>query len=189
MRVPVSALLLVLAVTTVAAQEPADDQSAIATVAAFDNALLAAMHHRSAPLESAIDSAFNVPVMAATIVGPHWSSMTAEQHDSVATAMRSYLLARFASEFDSYDGEQFQIEPAVQTRGPDKLVRTRITGSAGEATQLYYRLRSYQGRWRIIDVFYDGVSQLTTQRADLAAVAGDVPALLAQIRRSTPTVP
>lgn len=169
----------------VRAEQQSADQAAIATVTKFDAALLASMHHDTAPLKTVIDSAFNVQVMAASIVGPNWSTMTGEQRDSVTAALRRYLIARFANEFDSFDGEQFQIEPAVQTRGPDKLVRTTVTGNSGDPTQLYYRMRSYQGLWRIIDVYYDGVSQLSTQRADLAAVADDVPALIAQIERAT----
>ena len=187
MRVFILALIVIAAAApaTLAAQPAAEDQAAISEIKDFNAALLASMHHDTAPLKKAINSAFNVRVMAVSIVGQHWKTMTEEQRDSVEAALQRYLFARFANEFDSFDGEQFQIEPAVQTRGPDKLVRTSVSSRTGDATKLYYRMRSYQGRWRIIDVYYDGVSQLTTQRADLAAVADDVPALIAQIERST----
>jgi phospholipid transport system substrate-binding protein len=33
---------------------------------------------------------------------------------------------------------------------------------------LLYRMRQTAGGWKIIDVYYDGVSQLTTRRADFA---------------------
>ena len=190
MRAFILALTLIAAAAPAAlsAQPPSDDQAAIAAITDFNTALLASMHHDTAPLKRAIESAFNVRVMAASIVGQHWKDMTDEQRDSVEAALQRYLTARFANEFDSYDGEQFQIEPAVQTRGPDKLVRTSVTSRTGDATKLYYRMRNYQGRWRIIDVYYDGVSQLTTQRADLAAVADNVPALIAQIERSTSAI-
>jgi phospholipid transport system substrate-binding protein len=187
MRAMLLALMFFLAAVSTAAgaQQAPDDQAAIAVVTNFDAALLASMHKDVGPLNTAIDAAFNVPVMAASIVGPNWSGMTAEQHTSIAAALRGYLVARFANEFDSYDGEQFRVEPAVQTRGPDKLVRTTVTSNSDDPVQLFYRLRNYQGRWRVIDVYYDGVSQLTTQRADLAAVASDVAALIAQIKRAT----
>ncbi len=170
------------------AQPPPQDQAAIAVIKDFNAALLASMHHDTTPLKKAIDSSFNVRIMAASIVGQNWKTMTEKQQQSVEAALQRYLVARFANEFDSYDGEDFQIEPAVQTRGPDKLVRTSVTSRSGDATKLYYRMRNYQQRWRIIDVYYDGVSQLATQRADLAAVVDDVPALIAQIERSTSTI-
>jgi phospholipid transport system substrate-binding protein len=185
--IPALVLAAAAATASIAPATP-EDQSAIATVASFDDALLASMHQDAAPLRTTIASAFNVPVMAATIVGQSWKDMTDEEHRSVAAALQRYLLARFASEFDAYHGEQFRIEPEVQTRGQDKLVRTRVAGQSGEATQLYYRLRYYQGSWRIIDVYYDGISQLATQRADLAAVAADPPALIAQIERVTAAI-
>jgi len=183
-----SLLIAALAVSAIAAQPPTADDAASAVIGRFDIALLASMHHDGAPLKAALDALFNVPVMAASIVGPNWNGMAQEQRVAVAAALRGYLLARFAHEFDDYGGEQFHIEPLVQTRGPDKLVRTTVTSRTGDATQLYYRLRSYHGSWRIIDVYYDGISQLSTQRADLAAVAGDVPALIAQIQRATSAI-
>jgi phospholipid transport system substrate-binding protein len=166
----------------------AEDQSAIATITAFDATLTAAMHQDRAPLKSAIGSMFDVPTMAASIVGASWAGMSQQQQAAVSAALERYLFARFAHEFDSFDGEAFQINPQVQTRGQDKLVRTQVGARGSEATMLYYRLRNRQGRWRIIDVYYDGVSQLATQRADLAAVAADYPALLAQIQRATPAL-
>jgi len=50
------------------------------------------------------------------------------------------------------------------------LVKSRIV-QAGEApAALNYRLREYAGGWKIIDIYYEGVSQLATQRADFAGV-------------------
>lgn len=157
-----------------------------ATALRFNSVLIASMHHDTARLPQAVADEFNASVMAAFIVGPAWSTMSSADQGSVAAALRRYLAARFADAFDADDGERLVVDPNVQSRGADVLVRTDIAHSDGAHTHLDYRMRAYDGQWRIIDVFLDGVSQLTTQRADLAAIApGGAPALVARLDAAT----
>jgi len=130
------------------------------------------MHHQVAGLGAAVAADFNVEIMAGFIVGPPWAAMSTTDHNAVSAALSQYLVARFAGAFDSFSGEHFQVDGVPQVRGPDKLVRTQVIALNGPPSRLDYRLRAYDGRWRIIDVYLNGVSQLTTQRADLAAIAG-----------------
>ncbi len=70
----------------------------------------------------------------------------------------------------------------VLTRGPDKVVKTEMTG--GERVTLSYRMRMSGGSWKIIDVFFNGsISQLTTQRSDFSATvaSGGAKALVAKL--------
>ena len=76
--------------------------------------------------------------------------------------------ATYAHNFDGYNGEKFTIDK-VDTRGPDKLVRTRLTG-AGAPTELTYRMRQSGGAWKVIDVYYNStVSSLLGQRSEFAS--------------------
>ena len=159
---------------------------AIATVSRFDDALLASMHHDTSHLADSVDAAFNLNVMASFIVGPSWAQISTDGQGAVTASLRRYLVARFANEFDSFNGERFQTDTTVQTRGLDKLVQTQIIHTDGTASHLNYRMRAYHDQWRIIDVYLDGVSQLTTERADLAAVVqGGAPALVAHLDAAT----
>ena len=144
------------------------------------------MHHSGGSLAGAVADDFNAPVMAAFIDGPQWNAMSSSDQTAIAAALRRYLTARFADAFDAYNGERFQIDANVQTRGDDKLVRTDITQSDGTHTHLDYRMRAYDSHWRIIDVYLNGVSQLTTQRADLVNVVASGPsALVARLDAAT----
>ncbi|HMA11567.1 MAG TPA: ABC transporter substrate-binding protein [Steroidobacteraceae bacterium] len=160
------------------------DDPAIATVESFQDALLASMHREPAKLADSIHSQFNVSVMSAYIAGPAWNSASSSERTLVGAAFTRYLVARFAHEFDSYDGEQFQIDAPVQSRGPDKMIQTRVTPRNSAPIHLDYRLRAYDGQWRIIDVYYDGVSQLATQRADVATLAPQPAALAAHFNEA-----
>lgn len=178
-----AALMQTFVVSVALAQTP---DPAIETVAAFDDALLASMHHDATRLGGAVAADFNVEVMASFIVGPAWATMAAAERDAVTGALQQYLVARFADQFDSFNGERFEVDPAAQSRGLDKLVRTQVVASGGSPTHIDYRLRAYDGRWRIIDIYLNGVSQLTTEHADLAADAErGASALLARLNAAT----
>lgn len=183
MRAVIASMVVALGMGLQARADMPEDP-AISTVKSFQEALLASMHREPAKLADSIHSQFNVGVMSAFIAGPAWSSASPAERTQVGTALTRYLVARFAHEFDSYDGEQFQIDSAVQSRGPDKMIQTVVTPRNSAPIHLDYRLRAYDGQWRIIDVYYDGVSQLATQRADVATLAPQPAALAAHFNEA-----
>ena len=174
-RAAVAAFTLLASAVSPAAAAPAD--AAGARVEGLCNGLLDAMKqtksgglparaHRMQPL---VDDTFNLGVMAQFAVGPAWAKMTPAEHATVEAALGRYTAARIAQEFDAYTGQRCVVDPAVQTRGPDKLVKSQIVEKT-ETSPVNYRLREYGGAWKVIDIYYNGVSQLATQRADFAQV-------------------
>ena len=98
--------------------------------------------------------------------------------------MRRLTVAQYASNFSSYGGESFTIDPKIEVRGADKLVRTTLGSPKGDPVSIGYRLRESGGRWRIVDVYYkNAISQLATRRSDFAAVVarGGAKALIAHL--------
>ncbi len=167
---------------------------AAATVAALDNGLLAIMHAgaaagqagRAREIAPVIDRAFDLPLMARLSVGPAWNGFTPHDQQALIAAFRTMSVAQYAKNFDGWSGERFTIQPQVETRGTDRLVRTMLTSPGGTSEVLDYRLRQDGGTWRIIDVYYrNAISQLATRRSDFAAVVakGGAPALIAHLDR------
>jgi phospholipid transport system substrate-binding protein len=187
-----AAAMIALAAGSAAPALAASADPAAAQVDAFDAALLDAMKaaktlgvqgrfHRLAP---AVAQAFDVPTMIRFAVGPSWSTIAPAQQQSLTTAFERLTIASYARNFDGYSGERFETEPNVMTRGPDKVVQTKIIPSSGAPVTIAYRMRQSGGTWKIIDVFYNGsISQLTTRRADFTAslVSGGAPALIAHL--------
>jgi phospholipid transport system substrate-binding protein len=172
------------------AETPAATDAAVAQTATFNDALLASMKSkvdREKNLGAAIDKAFNLPVMTQFVVGPTWSKLTPTDKTAVQAALRTYMVVRFASEFDAYNNEKFSVDPAPKVRGVDALVKTTIQAPNETPDKVDYRMRKSGDAWKVIDVYYNGVSDLTTQRADLAATAasGGGAALIAKIEAAT----
>lgn len=124
---------------------------------------------RYSKLIPAIDRTFDLPTMTRFAVGSAWAGYSAADQASLIKAFTRLTAANFAHNFSSFDGEQFKINPDVQTRGPDKLVRSQIISKSGTTNDLNYRMRQAGGGWKVIDVYFGSVSQLTAQRSDFAS--------------------
>ena len=175
LRVIVPAVALVLAAPLAAqANDPAR-----APVQTLDDGLLAIMKGgktlgtagRAARIGPVVDQTFDVALITRLSVGPDWLKVAPADQTALVAAMRRLTVAQYAANFDSYGGESFKIDPAVETRGTDKVVRTTLAAPKGDPVAIGYRLRQSGGSWRIVDVYYkNAISQLATRRADFATI-------------------
>ena len=175
LRVIVPAVALVLAAPLAAqANDPAR-----APVQTLDDGLLAIMKGgkalgtagRAARIGPVVDQTFDVALITRLSVGPDWLKVAPADQTALVAAMRRLTVAQYAANFDSYGGESFKIDPAVETRGSDKVVRTTLAAPKGDPVSIGYRLRQSGGSWRIVDVYYkNAISQLATRRADFATI-------------------
>ena len=202
MRVSLKSATLAAAVLTLGCgllsypARAAESDPAASQIEAFDNALLSTMKEgpslgmkgRFRKLQPAVERAFNLPAMAQYTVGPAWAKFSDAEKAAVIAAFTRYSVANYASNFSSYSGDVFTIEPKVDERGPDKLVHTRLTPAHHAPVDIVYRMRQSGGSWKIIDIFYQGsISQLTTRRSDFAATvaSGGATALVAHLNALT----
>ena len=186
-----AAALLGAAVPVAAVAQTADP--AAAQIEAFDNSLVSVMKQakslgvqgRYRELEPAMERTFDLPTMARFAVGPKWAAESAADQAGLTKAFSRLAVSFFAKNFDDYSGQSFKIDPKVDTRGPDKLVRTHIVSPHDKTEDLTYRMRqASDGRWKVIDVYYkSSISQLATWRSDFAATmnSGGAPALIQKI--------
>lgn len=158
----------------------------------LDSALLTSMkagksldvkgrYRRLAPV---ISRAFDLPAMTAFAVGPAWGEFTKAQQRAAIQAFTRLTVASYAANFASYAGETFEVDPNVQVRGPEKVVQTRLIRPGGPVVGLVYRVHRQGGAWKIVDIDFGGISQLSVRRADFAtAIAqGGAPALIAHVQ-------
>jgi phospholipid transport system substrate-binding protein len=177
MRSALTAIVaLAVATAPFAAGAQASDPAA-QQIEAFDAALLNVMkqakslgpERRYQALEPAVERTFDLPTMTRFAVGPTWSSLTSAEQAALVQAFRRMTAATYAHNFNSYSGERFTLEK-VETRGPDKLIHTRLVSSGGAPVTLVYRVRQSGGTWKAIDVYYNGaISSLTGQRSEYAS--------------------
>lgn len=171
------AAAIALAPASVRAQA---DDAAARQVEAFDSNLLEIMKQakgldaarRAQRFEPVIARTFDLAAMTRFAVGPSWSTLAAGDQETLVKAFSRMTVATYAHNFDGYSGERFVVD-TVDTRGPDKLVHTRVLSTGAAPVSLAYRMRQSAGSWKVIDVYYNGaISSLTGQRAEFAATLG-----------------
>jgi phospholipid transport system substrate-binding protein len=122
-------------------------------------------------LQPAIEAAFNLPLMIRLAVGPQWNTLTPPQQDRLLDSFRRFTVATYASRFDGFQGEHFEVTGEAPSPTGGTLVDTRLVSPKDDPVELNYLLRQGDAGWQIIDVFLSGtISQLATWRAEFTSV-------------------
>ena len=177
MRPGLTAIAFCIAAGVACAGHAAQSDPAAARIETFDRALIEVMKQgpelgakgRMRRLEPVVEETFDLPLMTRFAVGPAWSTMSDSDRQALIHAFARLTEASYAHNFDRYEGERFDVNPQVQTRGPDKIVSSQLIPQGRAPVQLTYRMRLSEGSWKIVDVYYGAISQLTTRRSDFAA--------------------
>ena len=168
-----------------AAQNTAD---VTAPVQQFYQALLVIMKagrmtpftQRFATLAPVLEKAFDLPAILRAAVGLGWSSFQQAQQQDVLTAFRRYTVATWVSNFDSYNGQQLSVLPALRRAGSAEVVQTKIAKPAGGTSVIDYVMRQAAGSWKVTDVLLDGtISQVAVLRSDFSSLLSRGPLALA----------
>jgi phospholipid transport system substrate-binding protein len=123
-------------------------------------------------LAPAVRQAFDLPLMTRLTVGLQWANLSPAEQQQLVTAFSEFSIANYASQFDDYSGERFEVDPkADPAPGNDQVVHTKLLQPKDKPVQLDYLMRQVQGGWRVIDVFLSGtISQLAARRSEFSAI-------------------
>ena len=126
---------------------------------------------RAAAIGPVVDRVYDVPLMTRLTIGASWNTIAPADQTALVAAFRRMIIGQYATNFDSFSGEKFTIDPKVESRGTDSLVRTTLIVPRDQPVAIAYRLRASGGSWKIVDVFYrNSISQLATRRSDFSRV-------------------
>ena len=189
-------LVLAACVATPVAAADAPPADVTAPIRAFYAALLDVMKRaktlgirgRYDTLAPVVSAAFDLPAMTRISVGPRWTSIPKEQQASLIDAFSRMTIATYASRFDGYSGERFEVDPEVESRGAGSVVHTRIVQSKGEPVALNYLMRRSGSAWKAVDVYLTGtISEIATRRSEFNGIldAGGPQALIGSLRQQT----
>lgn len=173
-------LVLPLAIAAAPRANAADGGAeAVALIERFYTQLLAEMKQakrltfdqRYNILAPAIGQTFDLPLMTRIAVGPGWAQLPADQQQRIAAAFARYTVSNYASRFDDYGGERFDVSPTATANVNGVIVSSKLIKTNGEAVTLNYLMRQEGTGWKVIDVYLSGtVSELATRRSEFVAV-------------------
>ena len=139
-------------------------------------------------LAPVLSTIYDIPTMARTAVGSSWATLDPAHQTAIVDAFTRMMVANYASQFDGFSGERFEILETVDRSPTDKLVKTRIVQSNGKPVEIDYLMRGAGGDWKIVDVYLDGrISELASRRAEFGSIlkSGGAEALISSLRRQS----
>ncbi len=168
-----------LALTVAPLRGLAADDPAVARIRSFYDALLESMKSakntpakaRYRKLEAPVRATFDLAAMTRIAVGPAWTSFAAEDQAALVEQFSRFTIATYASRFDGWSGEKFEVDDAAEARGANQVVKSRLVKSSGEPVVLDYLMHPVADGWKVIDVYLSGaISELATRRSDFGAL-------------------
>jgi len=121
-------------------------------------------------LEPIVLRMFDVPYMARLSIGLTWARLATDQKRRVAQAYGRYLTALYATRFDGYSGERFEVLGEQQIKHAT-MIKTRIVKSNGEPVSINFVMHDNDIAWQARDVYLDSaISELATRRSEFAQV-------------------
>lgn len=179
-RLPLCALLA--GVMSLVSPMPAlaQDGEAVAVVEGLHAALLDIMKNadslgyagRRDRIAPVVEKSFDLKFISRFVLGSERSSLNDRQQKKFRDVFTRWTIANYAARFNGYAGERFETLSSDESRQGREIVRTVLVmkdDPAGNVT-LDYLLRLSVGKWRIINVIANGVSDLSLKRADYGAV-------------------
>lgn len=158
----------------------AENAEAVATVDNLHAALLDIMQNaeslgfsgRRERIAPVIHASLDLPFITRFAVGRYWKVLDAGQRDAIVEVFSRWTVAHYAARFNGYSGERFEFVSAEPSKRNRELVRTvlEVSDDQAENVTLDYLLHRKEGKWRIINVIANGVSDLSLKRADYGAV-------------------
>ena len=118
-----------------------------------------------------VEKTHDLDNIARLVVGRHWKGLDAGQKSTFVETFRNLSISTYAGRFKDHGGEQFTIlSEQPLKRGNRTLVTSHFVKSDGEKMTFNYILHRIHGKWKIISVSVNGVSDLALKRAEYGGI-------------------
>lgn len=174
------AMLVLPACLWAQAPPPSEDASATEVVGALEAALIDSMRsgpgmgleQRRQKLAPVIERTLDFSRMARFIFGANWRQIGHADQERFIQTFTDLSITTYASRFDKHKGERF--DPVSEAgQGQDRmLVRRRLTKGNKETVSFDYLLMRVDGRWAIVNIIVDGISDLALKRSQYGLLYG-----------------
>ena len=117
----------------------------------------------------------------ASIRRPGLQSASGAQQAAIRQAFQKFLGAFYANRIDGYSSEKFQVDPVVENRGGQRVVKTTLVRPGGGSTRIDYLVNGS----RVIDIYLDGsISEVASRRGEFSSIiaSGGPDALVKALR-------
>lgn len=128
------------------------------------------LEKREAILADILSRGFDLPLIARFVLGRYWRPATPEQRDSYVDLFGKFVIKSYSRHLGGFTGSSFDIVGAEPIGKSDFLVTTILRRKSGPSFKAGWRVRLIDDKHKIIDVMFEGISMVVTQRQEFASV-------------------
>ncbi len=129
---------------------------------------------------------FDVNTIARFTLGRYWRAATAEEQKEFTGLVQDAILDKYADRILEYNGERFTTTDARAVNDKDAIVNMTVKPEGNPETIFAWRVRNFNGEYRVIDLSIEGISMSVTHRNDFSSIiqrnGGQIEPLLALLR-------
>lgn len=128
----------------------------------------------------------DMPVVAASALGPAWRDTPQAQRQAFVAAFQTYLARKYGRQFRDYRDARIEIMRARDAGRSGVLVETTAVRPGQPGISVDWQVSERGGSPKVVNLIIEGVSMLTNERAEVGAMLeaerGDVGRLIARMR-------
>lgn len=119
---------------------------------------------RIGSLEGIAFERFDLKTMSRLVLARSWKQFSTAQQEEYIAQFKKYLANNYGKRINRYDNEKVEILEVRDEERGDVTVLTRIVGGEFEDARVDYRMREFDGAWKVIDVTIEGISMVSNFR-------------------------
>lgn len=120
-------------------------------------------------LKTAINPIFDYDEMARRSLGAHWRRRSPAEQEEFLRLFRAFIEKVYADKLDLYQGERIVVGRET-TDGDYAEIESRMINAKGEESQVTFRLRRADGKWRVYDAVVENISIVQNYRSQFDRV-------------------
>ena len=157
-----------------------------ATISLGDKAITA--EERQKRFQSLLVEHFDVPTIGRWVLGKHWRKATPAERQRYMRLFEDMIVNTYADRFLELSEDVFTVTKVMAKGKKDIVVRSKLKRPKHESTtELDWRVRAKDGRFKVVDVMAEGISMGQTQRSEFSSVirnnGGTIDGLLAELSK------
>lgn len=127
---------------------------------------------RAVRFQNIVHNSFAVDNISRFVVGRYWRSMTKEQKSEYQTLFLEWVVMNYSIKLNGYTDRSIVVVKSMDVgNNKDVFITTNIISLNSEPDiRVDWRVRNYNGRYKIIDIVIEGTSMLITQKSEFESV-------------------
>lgn len=127
----------------------------------------------------------DMPVVAASALGPAWRGASSADKSAFVGAFQAYLARKYGGQFRGYENAAIEIVRARDGGKAGVLVETVVSRPGRDPFRVEWQVSERGGSPKVVNLIIEGVSMLTNERAEVGAMleasGGDIDRLIARM--------